>query len=92
MVTGYIRKKPLRDVGDKVKWCERRNGYKRALQKGWISEASYEKVKEYMLEGFCADHNIVVKNPKPAALKTRTLDNWAQSSGKAAQDSFFEST
>ena len=90
MVIGYTLKGPLRDVGDKIKWCDRRNCYRRALQKGLLKAANYEKVKEYMLEDFCGERNIAVKPPSPAAPKVNTLDNYS-SSGKAAQDSFFES-
>ena len=91
MVTGYIRKRPLRVAADKIKWCDRRNCYRRALQKGWLKAANYEKVKEYMLEEFCREHNIAVKPPNPAAPKVNTLDIYS-SSGKAAQDSLLEST
>ena len=90
MVTGYIRKRPLRDVADKIKWCDRRSCYRRALLKGWLKSASHSKVKEYMLEDFCRIHNISVKPPTPAAPKVNTLDNYSLS-GKAAQDSLFES-
>jgi hypothetical protein len=90
MATGYVRKRPLRDVADKIKWCDRRNSYRQALQKGVLQKASYEKVKHYMLEDFCRVHNIEVKPPSPDAPKVNTLDNY--SSGKAAQDSLLEST
>ena len=103
MATGYALKRPLRDVGDKIKWCDRRNCYRRALQKGLLRAANYEKVKEYKLEDFCHEHGIVIKPPSPVAPKVNTLDNYCAGtrsslhvieahSGKAAQDSLLEST
>ena len=91
MVSGYVLKRPLRDVGDKIKWCDRRNCYRRALLKGWVKAANPQKVKLYMLEEFCRENNIEIKLPKPDAPKANTLDNYS-SSGKAAQDSLLEST
>ena len=87
MAINTYRTKPFVPVVNRSKWSNNRYCYKRHLIKKYLATASYEKVKEYHLESWCAENNITVRPPAPDKPQPQTLDRWAQLSGKAAQDS-----
>ena len=91
MAVTYVRRKPFVPVVNKTSWNIRRYKYKRDLLHKICVNASFEKVKEYQLESWCAENNIPIRPPKKELPPVTTLDNWAHLSGKAAQDSLLES-
>jgi len=84
MAIHSIRRKPFVGVVNRTSWSIRRYKYKRDLLHKICHTASYEKVKEYQLETWCAENNIPIRPPQAELPTETTLDRWAQSSGKAA--------